>query len=208
MPLFCGKPAPLSPSADILNEDFPKVFFVESPFCGIPVNPGPLLPFNGDDDGFCASPKAEFPPLLPNALLLLPPKGDTAVLPLVKPEPAPLLTEPFKFDGGVFKPELDPNVGGVLKLGLDPKADCELELPLSVVGGVLKLESDTNADLEVTDVLPLLPNDDCGVPVLPLSVSGASNDEPCCEGILEDWTAKKPSRRKVSHVFRVIDRTS
>ena len=28
------------------------------------------------------------------------------------------------------------------------------------------------------------------------------------EGILEDWTAKKPSRRKVTHVFRVIDRTS
>jgi hypothetical protein len=32
----------------------------------------------------------------------------------------------------------------------------------------------------------------------------------CCirEGILEDWTSKKPSRRKVTHVFRVIDRTS
>ena len=196
MPLFGGKPAPLSPSAAVLNEDFPKVFFVESPFCGIPVNPGPdsnpLLPFNGgDDDEACASPKAEFPSLLPNApLLLLTPKGDAAVLPLVKPEPAPLLTEPFRLDGGVLlKPELDPKVvGGVLKVGLEPKADCEvaLVLPLSVVGGVLKLESDLNADLEVTDVLPLLPNDDCGVPVLPLSVAGASNDEPCCEGILED----------------------
>jgi len=160
---------------------------MESSFCGIPVNPGPLLPFIGGGVEICASLKAEFPPLLPKApLLLLPPKGDAAVLPLVKPEPAPLLTEPFRFDGGVLKPELDPNVGGVLKLGLDPKADCELELPLSVVGGVLKLESDLNADLEVTDVLPLPPNDDCGVPVLPLSVAGASNDEPCCEGIPED----------------------
>lgn len=28
------------------------------------------------------------------------------------------------------------------------------------------------------------------------------------EGILEDWTAKKPSRRKVTHIFRIIDRTS
>lgn len=183
----CGKPAPLLSSAATLNEDFPKVFFVESPFCGIPVNPGPdsnpLLPFNGGGVEICASPKAEFPPLLPNALLLLPPKGDTAVLPLVKPEPAPLLIEPFRFVGGVLlRPELDPNVGGVLKLGLDPKADCEivLVLPLSVVGGVLKLESDPKEDPEI-----LLPND-CGVPVLSLSVAGASNDEPCCVGILED----------------------
>lgn len=28
------------------------------------------------------------------------------------------------------------------------------------------------------------------------------------EGVLEDWTALKPSRRKVTHVIRIIDRTS